>query len=440
MLTTHGMHAWDVIPGLPDTGGQNVFVNQFSQALVQQGFKITIANRGGYPHPITGFRQEGLHYKDPFQRLIYLEDGLDEFVRKEDMSERVDWLAGALEDFLLGENSRIDVIISHYWDAAAIGDRYMQSQARKIPHIWVPHSLGMVKKQNVSETEWQSLRIDERIDRERQLILVLDAIAATSSKIRRSLLDDYDYRGKIPFLPPCVDANRYMPREVAEDDEIWDFLGRQGSIEADELRGLNMITEISRTDTTKRKNILIQAFARAVKSFPDSCLIISIDDQKETIAHELQSIIRESGIEEKVIVVGSVVEQLPDIYALTDIYCSPSIMEGFGMSVQEAAATRVPVVASPLIPFVQEYLLGEQTEEVPCSDCSRPLLLGEGAIIAEADDIEGFSQALIYLLEHEAVREAMGSRAYEITVPYFTWASRTQAFLEHVGLQENYRS
>jgi hypothetical protein len=29
-ITNHGVHEWSVVPGLPDTGGQNVYVNQFT--------------------------------------------------------------------------------------------------------------------------------------------------------------------------------------------------------------------------------------------------------------------------------------------------------------------------------------------------------------------------------------------------------------------------
>jgi hypothetical protein len=30
MITNHGIHEWDPQPGLPDTGGQNLYVNQLS--------------------------------------------------------------------------------------------------------------------------------------------------------------------------------------------------------------------------------------------------------------------------------------------------------------------------------------------------------------------------------------------------------------------------
>jgi len=97
MITNHGIHQWKVISGLPDTGGQNVYVNQLTDVLADFGFKITIANRGGYPHPQTGEMRKGLHYKDGSRRIVYLEDGTSEFVRKEDMKEHIP----KLTDFLL---------------------------------------------------------------------------------------------------------------------------------------------------------------------------------------------------------------------------------------------------------------------------------------------------------------------------------------------------
>ena len=52
------------------------------------------------------------------------------------------------------------------------------------------------------------------------------------------------------------------------------------------------------------------------------------------------------------------------LYNATSVYCTPSVMEGFGMSAQEAAATARPVVASNLVPFVCEYLVGRPGDDV----------------------------------------------------------------------------
>jgi len=50
---------------------------------------VTTVNRGGFPDPVTGEARRGIHTKGDKQRILYLEDGLPEFVRKEDMDERI---------------------------------------------------------------------------------------------------------------------------------------------------------------------------------------------------------------------------------------------------------------------------------------------------------------------------------------------------------------
>ena len=151
MITNHGIHQWQVIPGLPDTGGQNVFVNQFTKSLAKFGFKVTIVNRGGYTHPVTGKWHKGLRYKDEHQRILYLEDGKNEFVPKEDMAAQIPNLVDSLTNFLEAEETNLDLIISHYWDAAKIGVLYNQSRREPVKHVWAPHSLGTIKKRNVAQ-------------------------------------------------------------------------------------------------------------------------------------------------------------------------------------------------------------------------------------------------------------------------------------------------
>jgi len=436
MITNHGIHQWKIIPGLPDTGGQNVFVNEFTQALANHGFKLTIVNRGGYMHPNTGEWREGLHYKDDHQRIIYLQDSINQFVRKEDMAGRIPELVEYLTGFLDGEQTEIDLIISHYWDAAKLGVEYNRKRAEPVKHIWVPHSLGTIKKRNVSKDRWDDLRIDERIETERGLIDQLDGVAATSATIRQALREDYGCTTSPLFLPPSIDTGRYNPHQVDADAAVWDFLCEQSGLPSAEIRSRKIITEISRTDTTKRKDVLIEAFARAHRQHANSFLVISIDSNEEALAQQLKDLIDERALAPDIAVVGYVRDILPDIYAVTDIYCSPSVMEGFGMSVQEAAATEVAVVASDLIPFATEYLLGSGVKKIePAHSGDRPLQQGQGAIVVPADDVGGFAQALSMLLSDETLCRKMGKEAYNITIPRFTWDRVVNDFLDEIDIQ-----
>jgi len=434
MITNHGIHQWQIIPGLPDTGGQNVFVNQFTAALAKLGFRITIANRGGYPHPVTGRPRRGLRYKDTHQRILYSEDGVGEFVRKEDMNARIPSLVRFLCAFLEAEATPVDLIISHYWDGAKIGVLYNRNREERVTHVWVPHSLGAIKKRNVPQEKWRGLRIDERIAIERALIPELDAIAATSSTISQALQEDYSYAREPLFLPPCVDTDRYHPRDISESHAIWAFLGQRSGLSSDVVSRLKIVTEISRTDTTKRKDLLIKAFARAHERVPDTLLVLSIDESEKELARNLKGLIRDLRLRGSIAPVGYIWDRLPALYAVTDIYCSPSIMEGFGMSVQEAAATGVAVVASDRVPFATEYLLGENPREIPVEGTDRPLMVGEGATVVPADSVNGFASALEMLLRENDRRESMGRRAYRITVPSFTWPSRLSAFLDELNV------
>lgn len=453
MITNHGIHQWKVISGLPDTGGQNVYVNQLTDVLADFGFKITIANRGGYPHPQTGDPRTGIHYRDGVRRIVYLEDGTPEFVRKEDMKEHIPELTAFLNGLLNEEDQTVDMIMSHYWDAALLGVGLNKMRENAIPHLWVPHSLGAIKKRNMPPETWEKLRVDERIATERSFIDALDHVAATSSLIRDSLRDDYGREADL-FLPPCVDPERFHPRELPKNHEIWDFLEKKSGVPAEELRKARFITEISRTDRTKRKDLLLKAYARVRKKHRDLRLIVSIEKTEKELYAELTALVRELGVEAGVIILGHEAERLPFLYALTSVYCSPSVMEGFGMSVQESAAEAVPVVGSDKIPFVAEYLLGDHPEEIPVQPAepggtqtgnaragketkNALLKVGRGGIIAPADNLDAFVQALDLILSDEERRSEMGRTAREITVPYFTWSEMVRRLLDRMGVDSN---
>ena len=431
MITNHGMHQWKVIPGLPDTGGQNVYVNQFTDALVDQGYRVTIVNRGGYAHPVTKEMQTGeIFHPSGHARIVYLEDGRAEFVRKEDMDAQLPLLAEDLKRKFASDNDTFDLIISHYWDAGKLGT-LVNTGPRRLPHVFVPHSLGALKKRNMDPSTWANLRIDERIANERELLKAIDGGVATSSAIRDSFKNDYDVPAKY-FLPPCVEPDRIRPLDAAAIEPTWQFLAEKSGLAAADLKGRKVVMEVSRTDKTKRKDVLIKAFARVRREVPEALLVVSIDDRTPALYESLLGLIKELELTRDVIVLGSVWDQLPGLYNVTTVYCTPSVMEGFGMSAQEATATAKPVVASNLVPFVCEYLLGEKPERVATS--GQELLYGEAGVVVPADFVEGFAAAITRLLKDDALRTQMGQRALAITIPYFTWHSRSKDLLDDLGV------
>jgi len=439
MITNHGVHEWQVVPGMPDTGGQNVYVNQFTEALVAQGYRVTIANRGGYAHPGTGTMQAGMVYHPSgFARIMYVEDGTSQFVRKEDMHEHLSKLAEDLKSRLEDDGDAYDLVISHYWDAGVLGVMINDTNGRRVPHVWVPHSLGALKKRNMDPSTWQGLRIDERIEQERKMLQSLDGGVATSSAIRDTFRDDYQFDARY-FLPPCVDENRYRPRCADELGPIWSFLAKQTGQSIESLQQRKFVTEISRTDKTKRKDVVVKAFAKVKKEVPEAMLLLSCDSHAKELYGSIEALVESEGLKDDVVLLGSIWDILPLLYAVTDVYCTPSVMEGFGMSAQEAAATAKPVVASNLVPFVVEYLVGLNPDRVTVEGDGGPkeLLFGDGGIVVPADFVAGFAEGITRLLKDDDLRKTMGERARDITIPYFTWAHLTEALLSDLGVSSN---
>ncbi len=427
MITNHGMHQWDVIPGLPDTGGQNVYVNQFSQALADTGYRVTIVNRGGYPHPVTGQMRSGVHYLDDRQRILYLEDGTKRFIRKEDMAAQIPALVKNLQEQLIFLDEPVDLIISHYWDGGMLAEGFIKASSSMISHIWIPHSLAAIKRRNMPPESWPDLRLDERQAYEQTLVNLANQIGTTSPLISRSLCDDYGFRSIPMDMPPCINTKRFYPFTVLEDDPIWSFLAKHSVLTVEKIRAARIISEISRTDQTKRKDILLKAFAQIHQKFQDTLLLITISGD-DPVSENLLDLIKSLHLQEAVIILGNVSQMLPTIYNLSTVYCTPSVMEGFGMSAQEAAACACPVIASDLVPFVYHYLLGSS----PSGISEYGLLVGKGGIVFPADDIPALYRALEIILEDPEGARKMGAQALSMTIPQFTWQKRVMEFLKQI--------
>lgn len=430
-VSNHGVHDWQVTPGLADTGGQNVFINSLSQSFADLGFRVTIANRGGYPHPITGHPRDSLLYRDEHQRIVFLQDSCSDFVHKENMGEFIPELSEYLARFLK-EEAQCDLLISHYWDGACIAKLFKEKLSLSIPHIWVPHSLGKLKAQVVSPEEEMTLRLPERIRIEEELFEQVDYIAATSQAVRH-FLEAHTKPEKVVFLPPCVNQKKFFPRSLSETDDIWLFISNHCGLTPAEVRQRKIILEISRTVSVKRKDVLIRAFARVHRSYKNALLVLSIQDTDSNVSKRLRELISELRLERHVAVVGSVREKLPKLFAAAYVYCSPSVMEDFGMAVQEAAASGVPSVASSLIPFAVEYLAGPELRRTSFNGrIDPPIHQGDGTFLVRPDYIEGYASALLSVLHDEELREQMAQNALHITVPFFTWERITKSFLEQI--------
>lgn len=129
-----------------------------------------------------------------------------------------------------------------------------------------------------------------------------------------------------------------------------------------------------------RKNVagLIWAFARIVRHLPQRHRLV-LAGGAGPHAERLQRLAAALGLEREVIFPGFIPRRhLPLFYAAADLFCYPSLYEGFGLPPLEAMACGTPVVAS--------------------DSSSMPEVLGDAAILVPPEDPVAMSRAMLRLL------------------------------------------
>ena len=96
-------------------------------------------------------------------------------------------------------------------------------------------------------------------------------------------------------------------------------------------------------------------------------------------------------VQESIIETGFVVdEDMPNLFSMADVYVSPSLLEGFGLTVAEALACEIPVVA------VDAGAVAE--------------VMGPGGILVEPRNPVQLAEVISELLQNPSLRQEMGKR------------------------------
>ena len=106
--------------------------------------------------------------------------------------------------------------------------------------------------------------------------------------------------------------------------------------------------------------------------------------------------------------------ELPLFYNFADVFVFPSIAEGFGFPPLEAMSCGTPVVAS--------------------NSTAIPEVVGDGGIMVDPYDVDGFASAIYELLNNKNLRTKMIKRALRQSKK-FTWdrcADETFKVYEHL--------
>jgi phosphatidylinositol alpha-mannosyltransferase len=185
-----------------------------------------------------------------------------------------------------------------------------------------------------------------------------------------------NFPGYYNIIPNGVDVEHFSP-DVAPIEEFDD--------------GKLNILFVSRLEKRKGLNYLLQAFRRVKEEIPNSRLIVVGPGTR--LRRRYEKYVARTGLKDVVFVGLVSYDELPRYYKTADVFCAPAIgSESFGIILLEAMSMSKPIVASNIEGYASVISHG-----------------ADGLLVPPADK-DKLAQALISLLNDEALRQEMGAK------------------------------
>jgi glycosyltransferase involved in cell wall biosynthesis len=343
-----------------------------------------------------------------------VDSGLDAAAVGEQTAELASTLSPALG--LMAAARVLGTAVLSAWDP--VGERVETDFGAVDRHVWTPHSLGALKEDNFRDKPpdvVRALKFCERRAHERAVCHATGHFAATSEEIAERLHTQFEVPlDSMFYFPPCVDREIFRAYSEQELAPVYEYLAQKSGVAVETLHAGKIVFETSRMDRTKRKDLLLGAFARVAREVDDCYLFIGGGPDSSPLFAELkQQWAADPVLKERACLLGFIPEaHLAPIFSLADVFASASEMEGFGMSACQAAGCGVAVVLSDLIPFGVQYA-------------------ADAAILFEAGDEEGLAAGIRELLTDDDGRRARAAKLAALT-RVLDWESVTLAFLDHL--------
>jgi len=347
-----------------DTGGQTKYVVELACALGERSDVekvILLTRRVVDPHVSSDYAEviESLSEK---VSIVRIDCGEEKYIRKELLWDSLDNFSDNALAYLKTHERIPDVIHSHYADAGYVGSRL--SHQLEVPLLHTGHSLGRNKRKQLlasgvkrSEIE-TTYNISRRIEAEEMTLGVAErVITSTQQEIELQYgLYDFYQPARMRVIPPGTDLEKFFPPQGNEKDS---------NIARELKRYLKypkkpIILALSRPDPRKNIVALIEAYGENTQLQEIANLVIvagnrdDIQDMENVSKEVLNDILLSI---DKHDLYGKVAypkhhqsDDVPILYRLAavlhGVFVNPALTEPFGLTLIEAAACGLPIVAT----------------------------------------------------------------------------------------------
>ncbi len=159
-------------------------------------------------------------------------------------------------------------------------------------------------------------------------------VIAISKSVRRHLVEDFKVEPhRVALIPNGIDLKQFKPTDEKERE----LKRQQWNVDGTPVLGC-----IARLSSVKGLDVLIAAVPEIQRYFPRTRVWL-VGDGPEKVP--LQQLVEQQGLSTAVRF-ESIVNRTSDLLPIFDLFVMPSLQEGLGISVMEAQAAGIPVVAS----------------------------------------------------------------------------------------------
>ena len=373
-----------------------------------------------YAEPVDVF-ENNLH-------IVRINAGPDEYIPKEHLWDHLDTFADNVSSYFAETGVLPDIIHSHYADAGYVGASLANQLG--IPLVHTGHSLGRVKRHRLLASGLSYEEVERRYNMVRRieaeeltLATAERVITSTHQEIEEQYqLYDHYQPEQMRVVPPGTDLKTFTPPAPgASFPEIGAEIDKH-------LKdtGKPLILALSRPD--KRKNIvaLVEAFGLSTQLRKLANLVIvagnredidDLDKGAQEVFHGLLVAIDRHNLYGHVsLPKHHTREQVPLYYRIAaashGVFVNPALTEPFGLTLIEAAASGLPIVA---------------TEDGGPRD-----IVGncDNGLLVDPLDVNSISEALLTLLHDRQLWDQCAEQGLKGVREHYSWDAHAEQYLE----------
>jgi sucrose-phosphate synthase len=366
LISVHGLiRSHDLELGRDaDTGGQTKYVLELSEALSRHPHvsRVDLLTRQVMDPKVDDDYARPMEAISGNARIIRLACGPRRYLRKEVLWPHLDsFVDNALQH--IREVGRLpDFIHGHYADAGYVATRL--AQLLGVPLAFTGHSLGRVKwarllekgtKDSVVENQYN---ISQRIEAEETVLGNANLMVASTNQEVREQYQPYDnyHPRRMTVIPPGVNLSRfdakYRPdKESPMRQELARFLKHPRRL---------MVLAIARADERKNLTSLVRAYGenKALREQANLVIVAGNRDDIDSMDKGPREVLTQLLLlKDEYDLYGQMAlpkhhsaQDVKDLYRLAAIskgvFVNPALTEPFGLTLIEAAASGLPIIAT----------------------------------------------------------------------------------------------